>query len=107
MLFLKCSFYKTLFRLVYHQNVHTKLSKEEIEKLKVHLDNHLYSTCQEIVNYIEKTFCKRYIANGLCLLLKRLGYVYKQTKVVPGKGNVLEQKKFKQKLQSSKPNERQ
>ena len=88
--------------LMYHQNVDTKLSKEEIEKLKVHLDNHLYSTCQGIVNYIEKTFCKRYTANGLCLLLKRLGYVYKQTKVVPGKGNVLEQKKFERKLQKLK-----
>ena len=62
----------------------------------------MYSTCQGIVNYIEKTFCKRYTANGLCLLLKRLGYVYKQTKVVPGKGNVLEQKKFERKLQKLK-----
>ena len=41
-------------------------------------------------------------------LLKRLGYVYKQTKVVSGKGNVLEQKKFERKPpKAQKPNERQ
>ena len=86
----------------YHQNVFTKLSKEEIEKLKKHLDNHLYSTCEGIVNYIEKTFSKSYTPNGLCLLLKRLGYVHKQTKIVPGKADPLEQKKFERKLKKLK-----
>ena len=78
----------------YKQNIFTKLTKKELEKLKIHLDEKLYTTCKGIANYIIREFGKSYTPNGLCLLLKRLGYVHKQTKLVPGKVDIEAQKEF-------------
>ena len=43
----------------YNQNIFTKSTNKEIEKLKVHLDEKLYTTCKSVVCYIAKEFGKR------------------------------------------------
>lgn len=51
------------------------------------LSNNLYITCQEVCEYIKEEFDVEYTVSGVCKLLKRLGFVYKKTKLIPGKAD--------------------
>lgn len=57
------------------------LSQEQIELLKEELRNNSYSYAKNIKKYIEKTFKIKYTSAGLVILLHRIGFVYKKTKV--------------------------
>jgi len=73
---------------------HGKLTSEEEMDLDQHLQDVLYLDAKSVVAYIEKTFSKTYGIRGTTELLKRLGYVYKKPKVIPGKANPEAQRKF-------------
>ena len=47
-----------------------------------------------VTDYIWKTFGERYSVREATKLLKRLGYVYKKPKIIPGKANPEAQKEF-------------
>ena len=66
------------------------------EELTEHLKTQTYQTVKEIVAYVAKTYNKRYSIAGMTHLLHRLGFVYKKTKVIPGKVNKEKQEAFKQ-----------
>lgn len=66
------------------------------EELTDHLKNQTYQTVKEIVVYVAKTYNKTYSREGMTHLLHRLGFVYKKTKVIPGKVNKEKQEAFKQ-----------
>ena len=72
----------------------TKLTEDEIELLKEELRQNCYNCSKMIALYIFKTFHKKYTNNGLVLLLKRIGFVYKKTKYVPSRANLEEQLNF-------------
>jgi transposase len=71
-----------------------KLTIEQRNDLIKHLENNLYSKATEICTYIKKTYNVKYTPDGLVLLLHRLGFSYKKTKLVPGKADSKKQKEF-------------
>jgi transposase len=79
-----------------------KLSAEELGQLDEHLQETLYLNAKSIVTYIEKTFNVSYGVRGVTELLKRLGFVYKKPKIIPGKSNPEAQKEFLEAYKSLK-----
>ena len=71
-----------------------KLTKNEENLLDQHLEQTLYLDAKCVAEYIWKTFGEKYSVRGVTELLKRLGYVYKKPKIVPGKANAEAQKDF-------------
>ncbi len=80
------------------------LSQEQIKLLKEELRNNCYSYAKEIKRYIEKTFKIKYTVAGLVILLHRIGFVYKKTKVVPARCDIKLQKDFLEKYQKLREN---
>ena len=77
-----------------YQGKHCKLSDEQIKHLKQELDSKLYLTAESICEYVYKAFAVRYTAQGMVQTLRRLGYSYKKTSIVPGKMDPQKQKNF-------------
>lgn len=71
-----------------------KLNADEKILLDEHLQEELYRDAKSIGAYIKKSFGETYSTRGVTELLKRLGYVYKKPKVIPGKANPEAQKEF-------------
>jgi transposase len=71
-----------------------KPSAEQIKQLKQELDSNLYETSESICEYVWKTFGVRYTPQGMVQTLRRLGYRYKKTTIVPGKMDPEKQKDF-------------
>lgn len=71
-----------------------KLTEEEEASLDKELTEYLYINSKEVANYIETMYGKRYTISGVTKLLKRLGYVYKQTKLIPDKADKIAQTVF-------------
>lgn len=78
------------------------LSILEEEALVVHLREHTYHTVKAIVAYVEKAYRINYSIAGMTHLLHRLQFVYKKTKVLPGKVDLEKQEVFKQEYQGLK-----
>lgn len=78
------------------------LSEQELEELKSHLRATVYSSTAEIALYVENTFGIQYGVSGLTDLLHRIGFVYKKTKIVPGKADAEKQKEFLSNLEELK-----
>ena len=70
------------------------LSSSQEALLKKHLSEKIYLSCKEIVNYIKKEYGFTYSVGGVLHLLKRLGFVYKKPKQIPGKANAEAQEEF-------------
>ena len=72
----------------------TKLSRAKIAGLCSHLEENLYTKVEDIVVYIKKGYKIKYSVSGLTELLHREGFVYKKTKVIPGKADAEKQQAF-------------
>lgn len=75
------------------------------EALVMHLKAQTYQMVAAIVVYVKKTYAVEYSIEGMTHLLHRLGFVYKKTKVIPGKVDPAKQEQFKKtytKLKQSK-----
>ena len=70
------------------------LSSEEQNKLAHYMDAHIFLTSKEACKYVLKTFKVGYTTKGMTKLLRRMGFVYKQPKAIPGKAYRQEQEKF-------------
>ena len=71
-----------------------KLTKVQLKELDAHLEEYCYGDAQSICHYIEEKFGVKYTPTGIVPLLHRLGYEYKQTKVVPSKAEEAAQVEF-------------
>jgi transposase len=71
-----------------------KLDTSQKKILHQHLQDNLYLRSADICHYIEQKFSEIYTPKGLVKLLKRLGFVYKKPKHVPGKADVKAQEAF-------------
>ena len=87
---------------VRYQGSQCYLSPEQIQRLDVHLQEHLYTQAQDIQQYIETTFKITYSISGVTELLKRMGFTYKKPKHVPGKANREAQEAFVDQYQQLK-----
>lgn len=74
----------------------SKLSFEQINQLREHIGNgdRIYLSSKEIADYVAKEFGVIYTDKGMTKLLKRIGFVYKKPKLIPGKADKQEQQKF-------------
>ena len=64
-----------------------KLTARQEIRLIDHLEENLYSKVEDIIRYVESRFGETYTVSGMTKLLRRLGFVYKKTKQVPGKAD--------------------
>ena len=71
-----------------------KLNSFQLARLINELNNKLYQTTQEITDWIKKEFGVTFNSQGLVHLLKRIGFVYKKTKLIPSKADIEKQKTF-------------
>jgi transposase len=78
------------------------LTVEQEQELTKYLWGHIYQTAKAVVSYILDTYGKEYSVEGMTHLLHRLGFVYKKTKVIPGKVNLEKQEQFKKEYQTLK-----
>lgn len=70
------------------------LSSLELNELEQHLICNTYLYSKDIKHYIQKTYGVVYTVEGIRVLLKRLNFVYKKTKHLPGKGDLEKQYAF-------------
>jgi|SRR5437870_3612095 len=69
----------------YYAGYNGKLTKEQIEEIEEFVEKHTVTDSREVVKFIKKKFDKAYAITGVTKLLHRLGFVYKQVVLVPGK----------------------
>ena len=81
-----------------------KLNSFQLAKLVIELTENLYQTTNEISDWIEKEFGVKYHTQGLVYLLHSLGFVYKQTKLIPAKANEEAQREFLNKFNELRAN---
>lgn len=70
------------------------LSMQEQAELKEHLEQTMYIKALDVCLYVRKKYGVKYSENGMISLLHRLGFVYKKTKVIPGKADPEKQTAF-------------
>ncbi len=70
------------------------LSPDELKTLEAHLLEKMYLHSKGIQQYILDIYKVKYTPEGTRLLLKRLGFVYKKTKHLPGNGDLEKQYAF-------------
>lgn len=81
-----------------------RLTKEQEEELGQYLDDHLFHASKDIIEHIKKTYGVSYSISGVNVLLRRLGFVYKKPKHVPGKADRQAQEQFIEKYRELRKN---
>lgn len=71
-----------------------KLSLEQELALKAHIASSTYSSSSPIIEHVKKTYGLEFSNSGMVHLLERIGFVYKKTKLVPGKADSQKQQEF-------------
>ena len=86
-----------------------KLTIEEEQEVINYVENNIISDSKELIQFIELRFEKIYSLSGIVSLLKRLGFVYKSTVLIPSKYDKTAQKEFKEtyepKIEAEEKNE--
>lgn len=72
----------------------SKLTEHQLEQLREEVSSCLYNNAKDIKFWIKYHFRVDYHVKQVVKLLHKLGYVYKKTKIVPGKANKEAQEKF-------------
>jgi transposase len=80
----------------------SKLSEDQMEKLRQELLKKIYMSSTEVCEYVSKTFGVSYCVSGMTYLLKRIGFSYKKPMAVPGKADPQEQRDFVKRYQRLK-----
>ena len=71
-----------------------KLSIEQCEQLKKHLQSHTYLYVKDIIAYVQFTWAVVYSIPGMRNWLQRHGFSYKKPALVPGKANEEQQREW-------------
>jgi len=72
--------------------------------LDAHLKEHPHLTTESVAVWVEMRWGVCYTPNGMAAVLRRLGYVYKKPKLVPGKANAAAQEEFLKDYENHKQN---
>lgn len=75
----------------YYSGYNGKLTREQIEEIEGFVKKHTVTDSREVVKFIKETFDKTYTITGVTKLLHRMGFVYKQVVLIPGKLNEVAQ----------------
>lgn len=91
----------------YYAGYNGKLTKEQIEEIEGFVKKHTVTDCREVVGFIKFRYGKNYTITGVTKLLHRLGYVYKQVVLVPGKLNEEKQEAWLNEYKSMEGNKKE
>lgn len=83
-----------------------KLTKEQEQEVDKIVEKETVTDCRRVVDFIRKEYGKIYTITGVTKLLHRLGFVYKQVVLVPGKLNEEAQKAFVKEYKTLKENKK-
>ncbi|HEY1835629.1 MAG TPA: IS630 family transposase [Candidatus Saccharimonadales bacterium] len=78
-----------------HQRYNGKLTAGQQHELEAYVESELITDAAVAVQYIQDCYGQDYTINGVTKLLHRLGFVYKQTTLIPGKLDEAKQAAFK------------
>lgn len=81
-----------------YQGYFGKLDSIQLGKLNRELNRKLYTSAEQVCDYVLRTFKVKYSTSGMCHLLRRLGFSYKKTKSVPCKADKVKQEAFLEQL---------
>ena len=73
-----------------------KLNKSQELKIANLVNSEVITDCLQVADYIKEQFGVEYSVNGVTKLLHRLGFVYKQTVIIPAKVDPVKQAQFLQ-----------
>ena len=90
----------------YYAGYDGKLTKQQIEEIEGFVKKHTVTDCREVVSFIKAQFGKEYTATGVTKLLHRLGFVYKQVVLVPGKLDEAKQEAWLKEYKSLEENKK-
>jgi transposase len=68
-----------------HKGYDGKLDRNQLLELECHVEKEMVTDAAVLVEFIKNRFGQKYTVDGVTKLLHRLGFVYKQTTLVPGK----------------------
>ena len=68
-----------------YKSYNGKLSKKEELIFIEYLENNFVDTSKQAINFVKQEFQKKYTESGMVSLLHKLGFVYKQTTLIPSK----------------------
>ncbi len=91
----------------YYAGYDGKLTKQQIEEIEGFVKKHTITDCREVVSFIKEWYGKEYTITGVTKLLHRVGFVYKQVVLVPGKLNEEAQEAFVKKYTTLKENKKE
>jgi transposase len=81
------------------------LGPEQLTELEAHLDTQLQLSAAAVARWVKERWGVEYSVSGMTALLHRLGYVYKQPKLLPGKPDAERQRAFLAEQQAARANE--
>ena len=70
------------------------LNDSQLRELEVHLRRQLHHTVQAVIRWVDAHFGVRYSLSGMTAMLHRLHFVFKKTKLIPGKAQAKHQQEF-------------
>jgi len=70
------------------------LDEVQLAQLDAHLQAHLHLTAESVARWVKERWGVCYAPSGMTAVLRRLGYVYKNPKLVPGKADADAQREF-------------
>jgi len=77
-----------------------KLTKVQEASISEFVETEMVTDCKEVVSFVKEKFGTDYTINGITKLLHRLGFVYKQTTLIPGKLDEAKQAAFMQEYET-------
>jgi transposase len=80
------------------------LDAVQLAELDAHLKEHLHLTAESVAGWVKKRCKVSYTRNGMAAVLRRLGYVYKKPKLIPGKADAAAQEAFLKDYENLKKN---
>ena len=80
------------------------LDDVQLAVLDAHLQENLHMTAESVARWVEERWGVCYTPSGMAAMLRRLGYVYKKPKLVPGKADAAAQKEFLEDYENLKQN---
>ena len=78
------------------------LNQEQQAELREHLIHHTYLCSKDIAYYVKQTYGVKYSRSGITFLLHRMGFVWKNPKLIPGNASEEQQREFVAKLDKFK-----
>jgi len=81
-----------------------KISSDQERELSTYIETETVTDAATVVDYIKAQYSKNYTVNGVTKLLHRLGFVYKQTTLIPGKLDEVKQATFKKQYEKLRDN---